>query len=645
MRSSLEIRRMLAFLLGLTACGFLSIVEPWYSLYAVAFLVALPLAGHVHGRWGRRALEALPLVWFLVLMVLGTQLFALLAQAMLAAMVCRFVLTDNTRDYQGLVLIAVFATVLSAAGSISVAFGLLLLAEFLIATILLIMAQFEGKVPHIGRGFYGAIVVSALVSFVFAFGVFFALPRWTLGYIKGSPALVAQTTGFSKDVTITPGQVQQDNTVVMRIEPAKGGSRLPLPAYISGMRYTTFNGKQWLVAAGRSESLYSSSGIDSFVVSDQQPDTLTTVYLEPTGTDVIFGLEHVTGLRGQFQYLRRDAEGNLFTDAPYYKTIRYDVSSLDQDTVPVDSLVARRQALLDRYLQVPELSQAFRDIATRVVRGLTIRDKAQATRDYLLANYTYSLDPTATSVEDFVVNRRTGYCEHFATSMVLLLRAQGVRARLVSGFVATEWNNASGYLIVRAKDAHAWVEVLDGNSWVRYDPTPSSFQQVSLITNILDNIRMAWYRNVVTYDLARQVQTANSLGRFFTGGGRAVAGAFESFRAAASHLLRDWRVLAGIAAAAALAFLLMRNRERRSPDRLSAALEGLIGERRRPSETLLELAERVDAPSVVLNLVWRLYRLHFASEATVNDSEQALARAIRGVQHAQTAATVHSLPR
>lgn len=637
MRSSLDIRRVLGFLLGLTACGFLSVVEPWYALYAVAFLVALLLAGHVHGRWGRRALEALPLVWFLVLMVLGTQLFALLAQAMLAAMACRFVLTDNTRDYQGLVLIAVFVTVLSAAGSISVAFGLLLLAEFLIATVLLIMAQFEGRVPHITRGFYSAIVVSALVSFVFAFGVFFALPRWTLGYIKGSPALATQTTGFSKDVTITPGEVQQDNTVVMRVEPGKGGSRLPLPAYISGMRYTTFSGRQWLVAAGRLESVYASSGIDSFVVSDQQPDTLTTVYLEPTGTDVVFGLEHITGLRGQFQYLRRDAEGNLFTDAPYYKTIRYDVSSLDQDTVPVDSLVARRPALLDRYLQAPGLSQAFRDVAARIVRGLTVRDKAQATRDYLLADYEYSLNPTATSVEDFVVNRHSGYCEHFATSMVLLLRAQGVRARLVSGFVATEWNKASGYLIVRAKDAHTWVEVLDGSTWVRYDPTPSSFQQVSLITNILDNVRMAWYRNVVTYDLARQVQTANSLGRFFTGSGRAVTSAFESFRTVASRLLRDWRVLSGIVVAATLTLLFLRRRVEDRRGRLASALEDLVGERRLPGETLLELVHRA-APSLdIEDLVWRVYDVDFAGERAVEE-EKAVLHLLRDAQRARVTA-------
>lgn len=637
MKSSLDIRRKLAFFLGLTACGFLSIVESWYSLYAIAFLVALLLAGHVHGRWGRRALEALPLAWFLILVVLRTQLFALLAQAMLAAMTCRFVLTENTRDYQGLVLITVFVTVLSAAGSISVAFGLLLLAEFLIATILLIMAQFEGRVPHIGRGFYGAIVVSALVSFVFAFGVFFALPRWTLGYIKGSPALATQTTGFSKDVTITPGEVQQDNTVVMRVEPRKGDPRLSLPAYISGMRYTTFNGRQWLVAAGRAESLYASSGIDSFVVSEQQPDTLTTVYLGPTGTDVIFGLEHITGVRGQFQYLRRDAEGSLFTDAPYYKTIRYDVSSLDRDTVPVDSLVARRPTLLGRYLQVPELSQAFREVATGVVLGLTIRDKARATRDYLLATYDYSLNPTASSVEDFVVNRRTGYCEHFATSMVLLLRAEGVHARLVSGFVATEWNRASGYLIVRAKDAHTWVEVLDGNLWVRYDPTPSSFQQVSLMTDFLDNVRMAWYRNVVTYDLASQVQTANSLGHFLTGSGRAVAGAFESFRTAASRLLHDWRVIVGVSAAVALAVLFLRRRSEDRRGRLATALEDLVGERRLPGETLLELVHRAAPSPEIEGLVWRVYEVDFAGERAAEE-EKALLRLLRDVRRGRATA-------
>ncbi|MHB8070572.1 MAG: transglutaminase family protein [Candidatus Cryosericum sp.] len=639
MRGSLDIRRTLALLLGITACGFLGIVEPRYLLYGVMFVLALPLVGHVRGRWTRRLLEAVPLAWFLVLVVLGTQLFALLAQAMLMAMACRFVLTDDTRDYQGLVLISVFITVLSAAGSISMAFGLLLLVQFLTASVLLVVAQFKGPVPHIGRGFYTTMVVAALVSFVFAFGVFFALPRWTLGYIKGSPALVAQTTGFSKDVTITPGQVVQDNTIVMRIEPQQRGRRLALPAYISGMRYTTFSGRQWLVAPGRRESLYASSGVDTFAVADGQADTQTTVYLEPTGTDVLFGLEHITNIRGQFQYLRRDAEGSLFTDAPYFKTIRYDVSSVSGDTVPADALLVRKPALQAEYVQVPELSPEFRDIAVRVVHGQTIRDKAEAARSYLLANYIYSLDPTAVSVEDFVVNRRTGYCEHFATAMVLLLRAEGVPARLVSGFVATEWNNASGYLIVRAKDAHTWVEVLDGDTWVRYDPTPGSFQQVSLITNFLDNVRMAWYRNVITYDLSRQVQTMTSVGAFFSAGGRTLTRVLDGARAAMLYVIRDWRILASIAATVVLVMLLMRRRRDQAGDRFATAIEDLLGAHRMPGETLVELAHRVDAPFPILELIWRLYRLHFAAEAAGTDTERDLARAIRTLRRTRATKT------
>ena len=637
MRLPVDVRRVLATALGLVACGFLSIVEPWYALYGVAFIVALPLAGHIHMRWERRTLEALPLAWFLVLVGLGTPLFALLAQAMLVAMACRLVLTENARDYQGLVLIAVFITVLSAAGSISVAFGLLLLAEFLVATMLLIMAQFEGRVPRISRGFYISVVAFSLVSFVFAFGVFFALPRWTLGYIKGNPALVTQTTGFSKDVTITPGQVQQDSTVVMRIEPQKGQARPSLPAYISGMRYTTFTGKQWLVAAGHTESLYPSTGMDTFVVRDEPPTILTTVYLEPTGTDVIFGLEHVTGLRAQFQFVRRDAEGNLFTDAPYYKTIRYDVASLEQDTIAADAGTTHWSASQNPYLQVPELSASFRAIGARVVRGATIRAKAQATRDYLLANYTYSLNPTATSIDDFVVNHHTGYCEHFATSMVLLLRSQGVPARLVSGFVGTEWNNASGYLIVRAKDAHTWVEVLEGTNWVRYDPTPGSFQRVSLITNVLDNIRMAWYRNVVTYDLVRQIQTVTSIGRAMTGISRAIARGFELFRMVASRLLHDWCALAGLGAAAALAVLFLRRKAEDRRGRLASALEDLVGERRRPGETLLELVRRVAPSPEMESLVWNIYDVVFAGDQSTLD-EKAVLRLIRDARRSRPTA-------
>jgi len=351
-----DLRRLLGLVLGLIATGFLALAEPWYGLYALGFVVALPLTGRVRGRWARHAVEALPLAWFLTLAVLGTPLFGLLAQSMLVALLSRFVLTENARDQQGQVLIALFITVLSAAGSISLAFGVLLVAEFFMATLLLIVAQFPDRIPRLSGGFYRTILAGTVLSFVVAGLLFFALPRLAVGTSQRSPALAPQTTGFSRDVTITPGAVEQDQTIVMRVEPLTAGESIPLPAYISGLRYTTFTGKQWLVGTGRPEAIYPLNGLDTFEVGGGSPDRFTTVYLEPTGTDVLFGLERVVSVRGLFQQLRRDDEGNILLQTPVYKTLRYDVGSLDaggafESSQPTDPA---------RYLQVPRCHRPSR---------------------------------------------------------------------------------------------------------------------------------------------------------------------------------------------------------------------------------------------------------------------------------------------
>jgi len=608
--SRLDPRRLLGFVLGLVATGFLALAEPWYGLYALGFVVALPLAGRVRGRWARHAVESLPLAWFLTLAILGTQLFGLLAQSMLIALLSRFLLTENTRDQQGQVLIALFITVLSAAGSISIAFGFLLVVEFCTATLLLIVAQFPDRVPHLSAGFYWTILAGTAVSFCLAGLLFFGLPRVAVGTSRGNPALITQTTGFSRDVTITPGAVEQDQTIVMRIEPLVSGANIPLPAYISGLRYTTFTGKQWLVETGRPERLYPLNGVDMFVVGSGDADRFTTVYLEPTGTDVLFGLDHVVSVRGMFQQLRTDDEGNVLLEAPVFKTIRYDVGSLDtagtfRSDRPVDAA---------RYLQVPRLSPAFEDSASRATQGTTVREKASAVQAYLTDNYVYSLSPTATSVEDFVVNNKTGYCEHFASAMALILRSEGVPCRLVSGFVATEWNSTSGYLIVRASDAHTWVEVLDGATWRRYDPTPASFQKVSQRADFLDSLRMVWYRTVITYDLSAQLGAARSLNTLFGGIGSAVSGTVERLRTAALGLVRNWRFLAFATVAAFVVLVAMKRLSGRRHGRLAAAFEELAGERRRPGETLLELARRRDATGHLEDLAWQVYAVRFTDD-------------------------------
>jgi hypothetical protein len=101
----------------------------------------------------------------------------------------------------------------------------------------------------------------------------------------------------------------------------------------------------------------------------------------------------------------------------------------------------------------------------------------QKALDYFTnSGFEYSTTPGAmdpdTPLEDFLFNVRKGFCEHYAASFTLLMRAAGIPARMVIGYQGGEYNSVGGYLVVRQFDAHAWAEVwLEEKGWQRVDPT------------------------------------------------------------------------------------------------------------------------------------------------------------------------------
>lgn len=107
-----------------------------------------------------------------------------------------------------------------------------------------------------------------------------------------------------------------------------------------------------------------------------------------------------------------------------------------------------------------------------------------------------------------------GHCELFAGSQVLLLRAAGHPARVVTGFVGGGWNGYENFFVVRNSDAHAWVEVFDGRDWQRTDPTPGGSAAGTLaqwdpdvdrtFSAYLDSLRVLWYRRIVNFDQEQQ---------------------------------------------------------------------------------------------------------------------------------------------
>ena len=126
-------------------------------------------------------------------------------------------------------------------------------------------------------------------------------------------------------------------------------------------------------------------------------------------------------------------------------------------------------------------------------------------------DFTYSLDlsiqdPSVDPLVDFLVNRKQGHCEYFASALVIMLRSQNIPARMVSGFKGGQYNSGTGRYEVRQLHAHAWVEALIDGQWQPLDPTPagrdvsvaSQVEQKTTFAGIAEQWASVWDRGVRT---------------------------------------------------------------------------------------------------------------------------------------------------
>ena len=159
-------------------------------------------------------------------------------------------------------------------------------------------------------------------------------------------------------------------------------------------------------------------------------------------------------------------------------------------TSAVDFVANRQEApgLLQQALRLPrglnprsrELAQAWQ---ARFKTAEMISNAALLF--FRTEDFVFTLQPPLlgdNAVDDFLFDTRSGFCEHYASAYVFLMRAAGVPARVVAGYQGGEINPIDGYLTVRQSDAHAWAEIwLSEKGWVRVDPTgavaPSRIEQ------------------------------------------------------------------------------------------------------------------------------------------------------------------------
>jgi hypothetical protein len=323
-----------------------------------------------------------------------------------------------------------------------------------------------------------------------------------------------QMIGFSDGVSLgTFGRLRENFRVVMRIHPLDALPDGPL--YLRGLAFDRYDGNSWSRSDGAWRPI--STTRSTFWVAPNTDGPRVQLSLEPLEPSVLFLPEGT----GQVRFYGRppnvvmqDANGNYSVDALLRGGLGYEVS-LSSSSAPGFLAGEKTPAdIEDRYLQLPQPIDSVAELAHRVTSpGATSDEKARLLENYLRTNYEYTLDlgrdPSRTPLDDFLFVQKRGHCEYFATAMTIMLRTQGIPARVVNGFYGGEWNGYGGYFAIRQGDAHAWVEAyLPGRGWTRFDPTPTAPLQRGgwdgAFGLLYDAWRLWWYDAVVEYDLSTQ---------------------------------------------------------------------------------------------------------------------------------------------
>jgi len=167
----------------------------------------------------------------------------------------------------------------------------------------------------------------------------------------------------------------------------------------------------------------------------------------------------------------------------------------------------------------PRIPELARKITARENNAF---DRAIAMESYLRSNFSYTLNltgrPGVDPLAHFLFETKAGHCEYFASAMAVMLRTLGIPSRQVNGFLPGEYNDVAGDYIVRASDAHSWVEAYyPGNGWITFDPTPGSPEPpaglLSRLALYADWLQLNWNEWVINYDFSHQVTLASYAGQ------------------------------------------------------------------------------------------------------------------------------------
>jgi transglutaminase-like putative cysteine protease len=250
------------------------------------------------------------------------------------------------------------------------------------------------------------------------------------------------------------------------------------------------------------------------VGSNEEQTIHYEVLMEPMGNNVFFLAPRARTVAGNYRMIETDGDDAVFNLDLEHPVERYEATSNISPSFTSESGDAANVEGAKRYLRVPSLDSRIPLLAERV--GSISPDsfgKALAIEEYLRTKFGYTLELPRTVQPDplanFLFERKQGHCEYFASAMAVMLRTQGIPSRVVNGFRGGEFNDVSSQYVVRASNAHSWVEAyFPGRGWVSFDPTPAGPGEMhtgwSRLLLYVDAAASFWREWVISYDVGHQ---------------------------------------------------------------------------------------------------------------------------------------------